>query len=203
MGSSLNRAIRNNAVPVRGTIWGMNYNDRSERDIGAMRGVPVTFGDYNDYFPAYSIDNVGVTYTPQVGANQICPIRILQPHYGGIEECYADISINVAAADSDLTLKLGIGRFASGTYDRVLTYTDAEISTAWRKIRGTDTPLSVSGGVISADILNLYDAIPKYGDPNWIEDGFVLILAFNKVPTQTGTFYFNYLNIHNSVSGVV
>lgn len=202
MGSSLNRDVRNYAVPVRGTIWGVNYNDRSERDIGAIVQVPQTFGDYHDYFPSYRVDS-GTTYPAQVAPSQVCPMRILQPHYGGIEECYADISINVAAADSDLTLKLAIGRFQSGSYDRVLTYTDAEMAASWRRIRGSDTPLSVSGGVISADLLNLLDAIPKYGDANWKEDAFVLILYFNKVPTETGTFYFNYLNIHSSVSGIV
>lgn len=202
MGSSLNREIRNTSVPVRGTIWGVNYNDRSERDIGAMTAIPVIFGDYHDYFPSQHI-SLGTSYPAQVAPSKICSMRILQPHYGGIEECYADLSINVAAADSDLTLKIGIGRFQSGTYDRVLTYTDDEIAATWRKIRGSDTPLGVSGGVISIDLLNLYDAIPKYGDPNWKEDAFVLILAFNKVPDQTGTFKFNYLNIHNSVSGVV
>ena len=189
-------------MPVRGTIWGVNYNDRSERDIGARDGVPLVFGDYHDFFPSYEISN-GISHSPQMGANRICPLRILKPHYGELIECYADLQITVAAVDNDLTLKLGIGKFESGSYDRVLTYTDNEIDAAWQKMRGNTTPLSVSGGKISVDLVNLFEALPKYGDANYIEDAFVLILVFNKTPTVTGTFKFDYLNIHTSVTGAV
>lgn len=199
---ALDRNVRQYAVPVRGTIWGVNYNDRSERDIGAIDGVPVTLGDYNDFFPGYLLFN-GSAVAAQIGARQICPMRILKPHYGEIAECYVDLDLKVASGDSDLTLKLAVGKFASGTYDRVMAYTDEEINASWRKIRGSDTPLSVSGGKISVDLLSLFEALPKYGDANYIEDAFVLILAFNKVPTLTGTFKFNYINIHTSVTGAI
>lgn len=201
MSRSLDRDIRTYAVPVRGTIWGLNYNDRSERDIGFKSFDQRSNSDYNDFFPGTEFD--GSAYPAQVGANKICPIRILQPHYGGIAECYADLQITVAAADPDLTLKLAVGRLQPGTYDRVLTYTDEEINASWRKIRGTDTPLSVSGGNISADLIDILGALPQYGDTDYRDDVFVLILAFNKTPTLTGTFKFNYLNIHMSVTGVV
>lgn len=195
------RHVRKYAVPVRGTIWGMNHTDTTERDIGKRPFEQGTYSDYNDFFPGVDYD--GTTISPRTGASKICPMRILQPHYGGIAECFADLQITVAAADSDLTLKLAVGRLQPGTYDRVSTYTDDEINASWRKIRGTDTPLSVSGGVIAADIIDLLPALPKYGDANFIEDAFVLIVAFNKVPTLTGTFKFNFLNLHMSVTGVV
>lgn len=197
---ALDRNIRRYAVPVRGTIWGMNYNDRTERDIGFLQGSPLTLSDYNDFFPAtYS----GSAVLPQIGASKVCPIRILKSHFGELAECYVDIDINVASGDSDLTLKFAVGRFQSSSYDRVLTYSDAEINSSWRRMHGSDTPLSVSGGKISADLINLLGALPRYGDPNYIEDAFVLILAFNKTPTMTGVFKFNYLNIHTSVTGAI
>lgn len=202
--SSIDRDVRRYAVPVRGTIWGHNYNDRSERDIGYyIHQAPVTYSDYNDYFPGVDYSLAGATpINPIVGASQQCPLRILNPHFGGIVECYADLSITVAAADPDLTLKLVVGRFQSSSYDRVLTYTQAEIDASWLKIRGSNTPLSVSSGAISADLLNLLPAMYEYGNAEYREEAFVLILAFNKVPTLTGTFKFNYLNVHTSVTGV-
>lgn len=201
MGST-DKESRKYAVPIRGTIWGLNYNDRTERDIGQRTFAGRSAAsDYSDYFPGKQYE--GSTINPLVGATKQCPLRILQPHYGELAQCFADIDINVAAGDSDLTLKLGIGRLQSGTYDRVTSYTDAEINAAWRKIRGSDAPLTVSGGKLSADLLNLLPALPKYGDADYRKDVFVLVLVFNKVPTLTGTFKFNYLNIHNSVTGVL
>ena len=199
---SLDRDVRKYAVPVRGTIWGLNHNDRTERDIGAIDGVPLTLSDYHDFFPGRHIAASDNT-SPQIGARRVCPIRVLMPHYGGIVECYADLKITVASTDSDLTLKLAIGRMSPSTYERIMTYTDDEINASWRKIRGDDAPLTVNGGAITVDLADILRALPQYGDPDFVEDAFVLILAFNKVPTLTGTFKFQYLNIHTSVTGVV
>ena len=198
---SLDRDVRKYAVPVRGSIWGHNYNDRSERDIGSIEDFG--YSDYLDFFPGYLARSPGVIMPPQIGARQQCPIRILMPRYGGITECYVDLNMTVASGDSDLTLKLAIGRMSSSTYDRTMVYTDEEINASWRRIRGTDDPLVVSGGVISADIIDILNALPEYGHPDHMQDAFVLILAFNKVPTLTGSFKFNWLNIHTSVTGVV
>ena len=199
---SLDRATRQYAVPVRGTIWGMNYNDRTERDIGGISTVPLAFSDFHDFFPGYHMINVSATYPPQLGARKQCPMRILKPHYGDLVECYADLRIIVASGDNDLTLKLAIGRMNSD-YSRIMEYTDEEINRSWRMIRGTDAPLTVSGGTIEADLIDLLAALPKYGSSEFQSDAFVLILAFNKVPTLTGSFDFQYLNIHTSVTGVV
>jgi hypothetical protein len=193
------RAARQYAVPVRGSIWGLNHNDRTERDLQYITFPPTT-ADTMKYFPwTYS----GTTNSPTVGASKICPIRILQPHYGELIECYADLQLTPVAGDSDLTMKLAIGRFQSGSYDPVTSYTDEEINASWRKIRGTDTPMSVTGGVIAADLLDLLAALPKYGDSSFREDAFVLLIVFNKVPTVTGSFHFNFLNIHTSVTGAI
>lgn len=199
---SLDRDVRKYAVPVRGTIWGMNYDDRTERDIGGISSVPVAFSDYHDFFPGFHTINPGAAYPPQIGASKICPIRVLKPHYGGLAECYADIRITVASGDNDLTLKLAVGRMNSD-YSRVMNYSDEELDSSWRKIRGSDTPLSVSSGVIAADLIDLLPALPEYGAPDYSDDAFVLILIFNKTPSLAGSFNFNYLNIHTSVTGVV
>lgn len=199
---SLDRATRQYAVPVRGTIWGMNYSDRTERNIGNLNTVPLAFSDFHDFFPGYHTLNVGATYPPQIGARRVCPMRVLKPHYGDLAECYADLRIAVASGDSDLTLKLAIGRMNSD-YSRVMDYTSEEIDQSWRMIHGSDTPLAVSGGVIESELIDLLPALPEYGTPDYHSDAFVLILVFNKVPTLTGSFNFNYLNIHTSVTGVV
>lgn len=198
---SLDRDVRKYAVPVRGTIWGMNYDDRTERDIGGISSVPLSFSDYHDFFPGFHTITPA-TYPPQVGAARVCPMRILKPHYGGLAECYADLRITVASGDNDLTLKLAIGRM-NNDYSRVMAYSDEELNSSWRKIRGSDAPLAVSSGVIMADLIDLLPALHEYGDPAYAGDAFVLILVFNKVPTLTGSFNFNYLNIHTSVTGVV
>lgn len=197
------RDVRRYAVPVRGTIWGVNYNDKSERDLGAIDSVPLALGDFHDFFPSYDVRTPSIVIPPQIAARSICPLRVLKPHYGELVECYADLQITVASGDSDLTLKLAVGRFESGSYDRVMTYSDDEINDSWVKIRGSTSPLAVSGGKITADLLDLLNALPVYGDSNYIDDAFVLILAFNKTPTVTGSFKFNFLNIHTSVTGAV
>lgn len=199
---SLDRDVRKYAVPVRGTIWGMNYDDRTERDIGGISSIPIAFSDYHDFFPGFHTINIAAIYPPQIGASRVCPIRILKPHYGGLAECYADLRMVVASGDSDLTLKLAIGRMNSD-YSRVMSYSDDELDSSWRKMRGSDAPLTVSSGVIAADLIDLLPALPEYGTPDYSDDAFVLILVFNKVPTLTGSFNFNFLNIHTSVTGVV
>ena len=199
------KATRQYAVPVRGTIWGLNYNDATERNIAQQTFAGVGLqNDFVDYFPMLAYN--GATVGPNAGAASICPIRILKPHYGELVECFADISLTVAAADSDLTLKMAIGSFDSSLqkgYGRILTYTDDFINRSWQKIHGSSTPLNVSGGKISADLINLLTALPKYGDADYKQDAFVLILAFNKVPTQTGTYNFDYLNVHCAVTGAI
>lgn len=206
MPGSLDKDARRYAVPVRGNIWGLNYNDSSERDVmrNKNNGSGNLLSDMNDYFPGVFESGGGDTpISAQLGASQICPIRILKPHYGELAECFVDLDITVAAADTGLTLKLGIGRLSAGNYARVTSYTEAEINAAWRKIRGSDAPLTVSGGKISADLLNLLPALPEYGSSDWRRDVFVLVLYFNRAPVITGTFKFNYLNIHTSVTGVL
>lgn len=193
------RAARQYAVPVRGSIWGLNYNDRTERDLQYVDFYSTS--DTMKYFPF--TDSHDMSYPASKGASRVCPIRILQPHYGELIECYADLQLTPAAADNNLTMKLAIGKFQSGSYDPVTSYTDEEINASWRKIHGTDTPLSVSGGVISAELIDLLHALPKYGDSAFREDAFVLLVAFNKVPIHTGTFHFNFLNIHTSVTGAI
>lgn len=195
--ASTDKNSRRYAVPVRGTIWGMNYNDRTERDIGHFEysGGLFIYSDYNDYFPGEGVD-------PVIGASQQCPLRILLPHYGGLEECYADLQITVASVDSDLQLRVAVGRLDPANYDRITTYTEDEIAASWRKISGSDAPLTVNSGIISSDLINLLPGLYKYGDTNYRRDVFVLLLVFNKVPTVTGTFKFNWLNMHTSVSGV-
>ena len=205
MGSQ-DKAARSYAVPVRGSIWGLNYNDRSERQVMILKnnGSGLLYSDMHDYFPGV-LDSGFMTSatTPQIGASQICPIRILKPHYGELAECFVDLDLNVAAADTGLTLKLAIGRLEAGNYARVNSYTEAEIDDSWRKIRGSTAPLTVSGGKISADLLNLLPALPVYGSADYRRDVFVLLLVFNRVPVLTGTFNFNYLNVHTSVTGVL
>ena len=200
--------VRRYAVPVRGSIWGHVYNDRSENDIEFQEVVASTIGDvpksdFMQYFPTILNDPASAPLPPFSGIVKTVPLRILKPHYGHLAQCYVDLDITVASGDSDLTLKLAVGKFVSGSYSAETSYTQTEVDDSWRRITGSDTPLSVSGGKISATLLDLLNSLPKYGDSNYKEDAFVLILAFNKVPTVTGTFHFNQLNIHTSVTGAL
>jgi hypothetical protein len=200
---SRDRDVRNYAVPVRGAIWGHNYNDLTENNLQAGSWTSFNGGGHSDIAPFFFDYRIGFGSFESPTPAKICPIRILQSHFGEVVECFVDLRMVVASGDSDLTLKLAVGRFEPDSLNRVMNYTNEEIKQSWRIIRGSDTPLSVADGVIMADVINLLPAIPKYGDPEHREDAFVLILAFNKVPTITGDFKFEYLNIHNSVTGVL
>jgi len=194
---SFDKSSRDYAVPVRGSIFGLNYTDDTERDLSETGSK---LNSNPDSRPLTGAPKNSPIILPFPSKNNA--LRILYPHYGDIAECFADLMMTVAAADSDLTLKLAIGYFTDNYFTAQTAYSDTYINESWLKIRGTTNPLTVSEGVIAADLLNLLPAMPKYGSSDFKNDGFVLVVAFNRVPISTGTYKFDYLNIHQSVTGI-
>jgi len=194
----LDKSSRGYSVPVRGSIFGLNYTDTTERDISEV-GTQLSRLD-SDALPLTGAPNETVPILPYPSKNNI--LRILYPHYGDISECFADVMMTVGPGDSDLTMKLAIGYFKDQYFTPNTDYSDDYISASWLKIHGTTDPLAAVSGVISADLLNLLPALPEYGSTDFKTDAFVLIVAFNRMPTITAPYKFNYLNIHQSVTGI-
>lgn len=189
---ALDRQVRNEAVTLRGSVFGHNYEDETEYDL---RAGAFTFngGGYSDLAGILGINtSSGAPGTPNPQA--INSFRILQPAYGEIVECYIDyVSVRFATAAGGTpgkeggagagNLKFAIGDFTNNNFMTPRTsYSLAEINADWEKIKGTTTGLSVPGGGdsrINASRLNLLPVLKKSGHAKFVKDGFNLLMVFN------------------------
>lgn len=148
---------------------------------------------------------ISTVASASIGANptNLFALRILQPHYGQLIECKLDINMSFASADNGIGFYAAIGTFASmaQTYIQNLSYTQSQLDQSWAKINGHTAHIPVTSGSINAKGINLLPALYKYGDANYFEDAFVLLLCFDKTPTPAN-FIINWLNIHQSTTGI-
>lgn len=217
---SLDRQIRNEAVTMRGSIFGHNYKDETEYDLtyGAYSGNGGT-SDICNLVGISTANGLPVTPTP----NAINVIRILQPHYGEIVECYIDyVSVRFATAAGGVpgkeggagsgNLKFAIGDFTNNDFNTPrASYSLTEINADWLKISGRTTGLTISGGGdsrITASRLNLLPALKKANSGLFLEDGFNLLMVFNDglyAPLGSdagGNFALEFFRLAISVTGV-
>ncbi len=188
------------AVPFFGHIWGQNQSDLTAVDLNS--GFP---GDASglDYVNGLSGSSNASATTFTLGGTYGVAIRVLQPHYGQLIECKLDINMSFASADNGIGFYCAIGTFASmaQTYIQNLSYTQSELDQSWAKINGHNAHLPVTSGSINAKAINLLPALYPYGNANYFEDAFVLLLCFDKQPTLAN-FIVNWLNIHQSTTGI-
>lgn len=192
------RNARGKAVPFRGSIWGFNYFDGAEKSLSRQTFDLANSGpsDVSTLVGGYGV----VSVTPL----QLNPIRILQPHYGQIISCYLDFSITFNSADNGMQCWIAIGNFTSGAPNWTVntSYTTAYITQSWTQINGKSTPLTVSGGSIAPNTLNLTPALYPSTSSSFVPEAFVLLIYFSRTPTASG-FNLNYLNVHASVQGIM
>lgn len=143
---------RVNAIPFR-ALWYDNSSVGNQFDL-----TGVVSGDL-------SILRTGFPSSGQ--------IRICRPLKGELIE--ARLSMQATFPNSGAqSLRFYIGRFDTDGITPV-TLTEAEIAASWKKISGFNAPISYPAmGNVFFDGLNLLPAIPKKGDADFNQDGWIL-----------------------------
>lgn len=189
------RNARNTAVPFRGSIWGCDYGDGTERDLGS--GLSVATGASNGDVSELA-SNMGGTTLSQL----VYPIRIIQPHYGEVIASFLDINMSFNTLDNGTQCWLAIGDWSNATqFIPRSSYSRTEIVQSWMKMTGAAAPMVVASGSLTPQTINVQPALYKNTDMQFIPEAFVLLLCFDKAPHAAG-FQLNTLNIHMSVQGI-
>ena len=153
--SQNDKATRFTAVPFVATPYGTNIGQPNYDDVAQ----PVEW-------------NTGLS----VAVNALRVMRLCRPDRGNLIQAYLNLFMNVGSA---LTAKVAIGRFDTDGITPV-TPTQAEIDAGHLALTGSSSAIASSGGTLIIDGLNLLRLIPKKGDTNYNEDGFVLIIQFSR-----------------------
>lgn len=222
MGAS-DRLVRNEAVTLRGNVFGHNYKDETEYDL-TQGAFTSNGGGSSDLCAMLGINPAtGAAVTPTPGA--INSLRVMQPHYGEVVECYLDyIQIRSATEAGGSTVEKGglgmyiaIGDFTDNLFTTPRTsYTLTEIQDSWEMISGVRTPINMTSGGddwrLIGRRINLLPEIKKADNPLFVEDGFNLILAFGNTegtmlfaPQGSGAgsnFAFEFLRIAMAITGI-
>lgn len=215
----LDRHVRREAVTQRAQIFGHNYQDQTEYNLrlGAWSG----YGGYSDLCGILGVNTTTGAYIDPDGNGTVL-VRVLQPHYGELVECYIDFFMchypfdafglpgKNGAGSNDL--KFFIGDFTNNDFSTPRTsYTLEEIAAMHEKLTGLTSGFTVSGGGDARTIvrkLNLLPLLYKNGDSKYVEDGFLLGLSFNNGfgydVSQGGSdrFTLEQLRIVNSITGI-
>lgn len=169
MGNSDN-ALRRTAIPYSANAFGFNRTNTSDQDIGASASIN---------------DDIGYYFAPSVGTpSTINPIRFLQPYYGDVIEVNLNLAFQLASADSAKQLRLAIGTFQSDGLTPTTSYANDFVNASHQLITGLTTPFSISAaGSFSQNKLNLFPALYKRGNANFVDDVFILLLVFDSAPS--------------------
>ena len=204
-------------------VFGHNYQDATEYalSVGAFTN---NGGGRSDLCNMLGIDTTtGGPVTPTV--QSVNSIRILQPHFGELVQCYIDFFSMRSATDAmgfteekgGLGVIFAIGDFTDNNFLTPRTsYTFEELAASWKKISGKDYPIYMASGggdyrMLDSGI-NLLPELKKADSPLFVEDGFNLIIAFTNVgytqlvaPINGGAgtnFAFEFFRLATAATGV-
>lgn len=135
-------------------------------------------GSGTDGFTFVPYDSATIMSTTET----LCVIRCSTPYGTNLVEAHLNLQINVL---SSLGVKVAIGYFDTDDVTSVKVYSDTYIDTMHEFLTGSNTAITSSGGVLFIDGLNIYPKIPKRGESNFNENGFVLLLKFSRVRTSS------------------
>lgn len=179
--SRTDKATRSKAAPFEGLPFNAG---------GQFTGVATPLTTSNDIYRLSGVDSSFLL------TSNIVAIRITQLEKGDTVESYFTLNIT-ASSVSGFNLRLAIGTFSDTTnLIAETTYTDDYINISHQKIIGSTTKFSVSaGGTLSIIDQNILPAMYKYNDDEYVNDGFVLLLAFDTTPDQTSGWSLNTFKI--------
>lgn len=104
-------------------------------------------------------------------------IRCSTPYGSNLIEAHLNLQINCV---DTLGVKVAIGYFDTDDITAVDTYSDTYIDNMHEFLTGNSDYIYSSGGVLFIDGVNIYPKIPKRGDTTFNENGFVLLLKFDR-----------------------
>lgn len=109
-------------------------------------------------------------------------IRCCTPYGTNLVEAHLNLTITCSTA---LSVKVAIGRFDTDDITAIESYDQNIINQQHEFLTGSSSAISSTGGVLFIDGLNIYPIIPKRNETNFNEEGFVLLLQFDRVRTGT------------------
>lgn len=169
-------ALRKTAIPYYANVWGYNRSQNSDYDISSAS----SYGDLVNMIPS--------SYFGSGTPVAVNPIRVLQPQYGDIIEANLNLRLKTATAEATRYFRIAIGYFSS-RYTAETSYTEGYIMESHRKITGRDAPFTIApASTLSIQRLNLYPGMYHRGDSQFKDDAFVVLLCFDKAPSN-GTGY--------------
>lgn len=105
-------------------------------------------------------------------------IRCTTPYGGNLIEAHLNLQINCV---DPLGVKVAIGYFDTDDVTSIKVYSDTYIDTQNEFLTGSSDYINSAGGVLFVDGLNIYPKIPKRGENNFNENGFVVLLKFDRL----------------------
>lgn len=163
--------FRKNSIAYLGQIYGYNRNEMSDQDITKAWALGDLTNLANGMFLPLK-DNY---------------IRILRPMRSEIVAAYLSISLKTGPTEPKPEFKVSVTKTTSENDLTVVALTDAEIAAKHKTIKGSDTPFSnTAGQLISTFKLDLTPLIPKYGNPDFRSDCYVVGIHFPQQPVSSG-----------------
>lgn len=150
----------------------MSSSDKSTR----QQAIPFKAESFIGNRGTLGVDLVQLDFARIISEDLTVPIRTCVPYGMNLVEMHLTFIMSVV---TPLNVKLGIGTWQDGISANE-SYTSSQINQMHRNITGSDAPIASSAGTLLVDGVNLLPYIPKRGAPNFSEDGFILLLTFNR-----------------------
>ena len=152
-------------------------SNKSTRDI-ATPYVALSFDGQEFDGGFISLDDATLVSTTSL----LAIIRCCTPYGTNLIEAHLNLTMTCSTS---LTAKVAIGSFDTDDITALETYDQSIIDQQHEFLTGSASAIASSGGVLFIDGLNLYPLIPKRGDANFNEEGFVVLVQFNRVRVGT------------------
>jgi hypothetical protein len=163
--------FRKKTIPYLGQIYGYNRNEKSDTDISRSLAAGDLINLAKVWGPLPLKDNY---------------IRILRPARSELVGVYLSLALRMATTEPLSQMLVSVTKTVAENNLAVVALTDAEIIAKHRTLRGSDAPFSnTPGQLIVINKLDLTPLIPKFGDPDFRTDCFVIGLHFPAVPHAT------------------
>lgn len=174
--TSFDNAFRNKTIPYLAQIYGYNRNEFSDNDISRAWSL----GDLSYIAnPTTLQPSYGGSFYP-LKDNYI---RMLRPARSEIIAAYLTMALQMSASEPFSQFYISVTKTVSEADVTVVALSDSEIKTSHRKITGRDTPFSnTPGQLISVFKLDITDALPKVGSPDFRSDCYVIGIHFTATP---------------------
>lgn len=165
--------FRKNSIPYLAQIFGYNRNEQSDQDVTQARAL----GDL------VYLANTGGAFVPAKDNY----IRILRPMRSEIVSAYLFLSLKMSSSEPQSQVRISVTKTTSETDLTVIPLSAPEILNIHKALRGSSSSFSNSPGqLISIFRLDLTAFIPKYGNPDFRSDCYVLGIHFPNTPVASG-----------------